>query len=116
LSYRDLPLVDAAFHSRELMMSLRVVLGGAAVITAVGVGAAILAPGMIRAARPALLRALTQGMMLARIGRARIEGVWEDLEDFVAEASATLKAEASASPVASASDSGAGAPSPPGRG
>jgi len=94
-------------------MSLRVVLGGAAVITAVGVGAAILAPGMIRAARPALLRALTQGMALARIGRARIEGVWEDLEDFVAEASATLKAEASAAPAAAASATGEGAPSGP---
>jgi hypothetical protein len=91
-------------------MSLRAVLGGAAIVAAVGVGAVILAPGIIRASRPTLLKALTQGMALARVGRARIESVWEDLEDFVAEASAAMEAQAKAAAAATTPD--AANPSP----
>lgn len=75
-------------------MSVRAILGGAAVVAAVGVGAVILAPGLIRAARPTMLKALAQGMALARVGRARIESAWEDLEDFVAEATAHAEQQA----------------------
>lgn len=73
-------------------MSVKAILGGAAIVAAVGVGAVILAPGLIRAARPSLLKALTQGMALARVGRAQIESAWEDFEDFVAEATAAAQA------------------------
>jgi hypothetical protein len=74
-------------------MSVKAIVGGAAIVAAVGVGAVILAPGLIRAARPSLLKALTQGMALARVGRAQIESAWEDFEDFVAEATAAAHAQ-----------------------
>ncbi len=75
-------------------MSVKAIVGGAAIVAAVGVGAVVLAPGLFRAARPSLLKALTRGMALARVGRVQIESAWEDFEDFVAEATAAVQAEA----------------------
>jgi hypothetical protein len=69
-------------------MSLERIAGGALIAAALGVGAAVLAPGLTRAARPRLLKALATGIALAREGRLAVEGAWEDFEDLLAEARA----------------------------
>jgi hypothetical protein len=69
-------------------MSVDKIAGGTLIAVALGIGAAALAPGIVRAARPRLLKALATGIALAREGRVALEGAWEDLEDLLAEARA----------------------------
>lgn len=64
---------------------------GAVVLAAAGVGVLLLAPRIARAAqaaRPAATVALAQAMAAAQRGRNAVAGVWEDLEDALAEARA----------------------------
>jgi hypothetical protein len=69
-------------------MALDKIVGGVVIVAAIGIGAAILAPGLVRAGRPLLRKALAQGMALAREGQSAFEAAWEDFEDVLAEAAA----------------------------
>jgi hypothetical protein len=70
-------------------MAIEKVAGGGLIVAAVGVGAAILGPGLLKAARPKLLQALVVGMAAGREARIALEAAWEDFEDLLAEARAT---------------------------